>query len=319
MFKNTEQQIYSAYGIGIQSVVALPDLLPKFGSPEVEIFYGNAVEKFQTANAGQTAIFERRGCRIQTSERAMLLEWEAVGKVLVCDGREVIVEPEETVSERDLQPFLTGPVLSVVLHQRKKLVLHASAVIIGGAAAVFLGAKGEGKSTLAACLQTAGHALVSDDIVPVGFEHNTARTYSGYPKIKLFADSVEAVGASPSTLPLIHQRAEKFSFDGAKNFSTASVPLGAIYVLSSGTETKIKRLDLKSSFIELTRHSHLNRFLKALNNRRQHFEQCRELVKTVPIYGLQRPRCFEKINEINLTLQKHALENYAAGANVMTA
>lgn len=319
MFKNTDPQFYSAYGLDIESAVALPDLLRTFGKPQVKISYGNAVAGFQAVNAGQTAVFERRGCRIQTSERSMLLEWESVGKVLVRDGREVIVEPEKSVSESDLQPFLTGPVLSVILHQRKKLVLHASAVIIGGAAAVFLGAKGEGKSTLAACLQTDGHALISDDIVPVGFEQNTARTYSGYPKIKLFADSVEAVGASTANLPLIHRRAEKFSYDGAKNFSTAPVPLGAIYILSSGTETKIKRLDWQSSFIELTRHSHLNRFLKALNNRRRHFEQCRELVQTVPIYELQRPRCFEKINEINLTLEQHALENYAAGASVMTA
>src|SRR6185369_1913510 len=116
-------------------------------------------------------------------------------------------------------------VLSILFHQRGHLVLHASAVVIDNAAVVFLGAKGYGKSTLAAHLQVRGHQLISDDIVPVNFIEDRALTTPGYPRIKLFEDSIMAVGENPANLPLIHRFVEKRSFQCAENFSTKPILL----------------------------------------------------------------------------------------------
>lgn len=300
---------YAVHGLTIESSIRLPDLLSTNSPADVKILYGKLTEDFVTKTLGEAKIFNRPGCQTRVSKRGLMLEWERVGKVLIRNGSEVIVELEAETEEADLQPFLTGPVLSVLLHQRGQLVLHASSVNVGGSAIAFLGSKGFGKSTLAASMQVRGHQLITDDILPVSFERNVATTFPGYPKIKLFPDSVEAVGEVPAHLPLIHRWVDKHSFQCAENFRLEPVPLKGIYILSQGDETFIKPLDFQMAFIEITRNSHLRSFLDALGCRRQHFEQCQKLVQTVPIFQLQRSFDLDSLPQVCTLLENHTFEN----------
>lgn len=301
-------QTYAAHGLTIESPFNLPDLLQTNSPADVKIIYGKLTEDFVAETLGETKIFNRPGCQTRVSTRGLMLEWARVGKVLIRNGNEVIVEPEDGTEEADLQPFLTGPVLSVLLHQRGNLVLHGSSVNVGGNAIAFLGSKGFGKSTLAASMQVRGHHLITDDILPVTFEGNAAKTFPGYPKIKLFPDSVEAVGEVPAHLPLIHRWVDKHSFQCAENFQTSPVRLSRIYILSQGDETLINQLDFQMAFIEITRNSHLGRFLEALDCRRQHFEQCQQLVQTVPVFQLQRSQRLDSLPEVCALLENHTFE-----------
>lgn len=61
-----------------------------------------------------------------------------------------------------------GALLAVHLKLRHCLVLHASAVQLGGGALAIVGASGMGKSTLAALLCAEGHDLLTDDVLRVG-------------------------------------------------------------------------------------------------------------------------------------------------------
>lgn len=61
----------------------------------------------------------------------------------------------------------TGGSLAFQLYQRGHLVLHASAVEVGGAAWGFVGRAGMGKSTMAALMCSAGGALITDDVLRV--------------------------------------------------------------------------------------------------------------------------------------------------------
>ena len=63
----------------------------------------------------------------------------------------------------DFQTVSTLNVLPMALSRQGRLVLHASAVEIDGAALVFVGLSGRGKSTLATSFALQGHALVVDD------------------------------------------------------------------------------------------------------------------------------------------------------------
>ncbi|PYG00673.1 hypothetical protein SAMN05216184_103246 [Georgenia satyanarayanai] len=59
----------------------------------------------------------------------------------------------------------TGASLAFQLYQRGHLVLHASAVEVGGSAWGFVGRSGMGKSTMAALLCGDGGALITDDVL----------------------------------------------------------------------------------------------------------------------------------------------------------
>lgn len=309
MPENFKTYFYWAYGIKIESVIRLSDLVTAESSiADVRIRYGKIVDSLLEIPFENAQLFERPGCRVQTTAKTMLVEWERVGKVLIHGGNEVIVEPESNVLEEDLQPFLTGPVLSVLLHQLNFFVLHASAVIINDSAIVFLGAKGYGKSTLAAHLQVRGHQLISDDIIPVKFENDRVLTVPGYPRIKLFEDSITAVGENPANLPLIHRFVEKRSFQCAKNFSTKPIFLQGVYVLAENEEIFLEKLNPTDAFIEVTKHTYLNRFLEALNYQSEHFRQCQKLVQTIPVLKLNRPHNFVVMNEVCTLLENHVQE-----------
>jgi hypothetical protein len=239
----------------------------------------------------------------------MCISWERVGTFLVHDGNEVIVEPEPNVTADDLQPFLTGPVLSVLLHQRGLFVLHASAVVIDGAAVAFLGAKGDGKSTLAAHLQVRGHRLIGDDIVPVDLQNSFALVASGFPRIKLYNDSIMAVGHDPSNFPFIHRFVEKRSFQYPDNFSTEPISLHSLYILSEGDKVSLERQGQASTFIEITRHTYMNRYLKALGGESEHFEHCRKLIQKLPVWKLNRPRDFKAMDEVCEMIETNVRKN----------
>jgi hypothetical protein len=69
---------------------------------------------------------------------------------------------------RDLVAILiAGSVVAYLLSSAGRLVLHASAVEVDGAALGFVGFSGQGKTTVATLLCAEGYPLVTDDLLPV--------------------------------------------------------------------------------------------------------------------------------------------------------
>jgi len=304
---NNSAHPYWAYGITIDSEVRLDDLLSAelTSKGDVRISYRQITESIIGQHLENFELIESPGRRLRVSENAMYVAWDRVGKFLVHSGSEVLVEPEIAVPDTELQPFITGPVLSVLLHQRGLFVLHSSAVTIGGAAVVFLGAKGYGKSTLAAHLQVRGHQLISDDLVPVSFAGDHAVTFPGYPRIKLNEDSIVAVGERPERFPLIHRFVEKRSFKHTEEFSKKSFEMLAVYILAESDGIAIETLSPSDAFIELTKHSFLKNLMNAMNGTREHFQQCEKLVQSVPVFKLGRPHDFAVMEEVCMKIEDH--------------
>lgn len=301
--KNT----YSAYGLNIAVPFRLPDLLESDAPADVTMRFGRIDPALIEGAFKDARLYENPGVRVRASKRAMYFEWDRLGKVLVSGGREVVIEPDAETLEEDLHPFLTGPVLSVLLHQRGCFVLHASAVEIGGAGVAFMGAKGFGKSTLAGYLKTRGHRLLSDDIVPLtSAAGGEILTIPGFPRVKLYDDSIEAMGERPDDFPTIHRFVEKRSFQLDKPFSTRPERLRGIYVLSDGEKVEIEQVSAVEGFIEIIKNTHLNRFLEDLDCQKEYFDFCRKLIGKVPVYRLRRPSDLGKLNEALELLKAHA-------------
>lgn len=279
---------YLGYGLGIHSYLPLPELVLAETNPDVRVCQGEV----SCSQWYGTASSIRWGAAPDGEVR---LHHEEVGKVLVRGGREIIVEPTLSVDERVLRLFILGPALSLLLHQRGLLVLHASAVAVRGSAIAFLGMKGSGKSTMAAAMYLDGHGLVADDAVAVDFESTGGPTVvPGFPQLKLWPDAAAALSVDPEELSRLHRQTEKrVRRVAAHGFQQSPLPLRCIYVLAEGESPEIEHFGLYDAFVELVRHSYVARFdrlLEITGTIATHFRQCVSLASRVPVRRLKRPR-----------------------------
>ena len=286
---------YFGYGLQISSEVPLTELPAGRGAPDVAVRLGDLRE---------FAVDRERTHTFAASARELGRHWQNVGAFLARDGREVVVAPAARVQTRSLSPFITGPMMACLLHQRGALVLHSSALQLdGGRGIAFLAESGEGKSTLAAYLAQHGARLVADDVVPVYFDEKGARTVPGYPQIRLWKDSLATIGADHERLPRVNEFIDKRFFPVSRAASAPAVALDALYILEEAPFVRIERLPPAEAFFELTRHSYLKRYLEATDSTAGHFEQCAELTRRLPVYKLKRPRDFAHLPAVAEALE----------------
>ncbi len=125
-----------------------------------------------------------------------------------------------------------------VIAQSGALVLHGSAVEIGGSLAIFLGQTGAGKSTLAASLYRSGHRLLGDDAVVIDEAAHGFEGEAVYRSLRLFPESIEHVLIDPvATAPMAYY-SSKLLVDAGQGPHTGpdSVPIGGIFALAVGDE-----------------------------------------------------------------------------------
>jgi hypothetical protein len=272
---------YLAYGLGIQSALSLPELVPgKAGDVVIRL---GKVDRLppEAISAGVYS---------EATTREVYLFWEEVGAFLVRRGHEIIVEPAPGIEERALRLMVLGPALGVLLHQRGRLVLHASAVAIDGGAVAFLGGPGWGKSTTAAALHAQGHGIVADDVTAVRLDTDCPTVSPGFPQLKLWPEAaISSLGDDLQTLPRLHPELDKRARHVARAFPSATLPLRRIYVLAEGESQGIEPLQSQEALVELIRHSYVSALLQAAKAS-SHFLQCSSVVETVPIRCLRRPR-----------------------------
>jgi len=89
-------------------------------------------------------------------------------RYLVRAGREIIVQPADTATKRNVRCFLLGSALAALCHQRGIYPLHANAIQFGDRAFIFAGPSGAGKSTLAFYFNNQGCRVLSDDVCVIG-------------------------------------------------------------------------------------------------------------------------------------------------------
>jgi hypothetical protein len=89
----------------------------------------------------------------------------------VIDGdlRRVVCHPSVVGRSEVIPIVVPGTVTAFLLAVGGRFVLHGSAVERDGRALAFVGASGQGKSTMAALFCAAGASLVTDDVLPLEF------------------------------------------------------------------------------------------------------------------------------------------------------
>ncbi|MEZ4728995.1 MAG: hypothetical protein R3E79_17820 [Caldilineaceae bacterium] len=192
-------------------------------------------------------------------------------------------------------------------------MLHASAVACHGAAVAFVGAKGQGKSTMAAALYARGHPLLSDDVVAIagcepGLGQAQLTVLAGSPQLKLWPDAAAAVlSADPATLTRLAAGYEKRARCTRDSFSQRPLPLSSIVVLGEGRVPQIKQLAAPEALIQVMGHSYIARFGKQFFQAKSeigHLQQFTHLINQVPVYTLTRPRTLALLPEVTQLVEE---------------
>lgn len=298
--------VYEAYGLTITSDVEFPELslseAPAGAKSDV---------RFQIAAPISMPEAEGKPEYIALGETPARLYLAGRGRFQVSGGSLVEFDPEPGVDEKNLRLFLLGPALSLILHQRDFLVLHASGVCFANSgvepmAVAFLGESGEGKSTMAAMLYERGHRAVADDIIPVpapwapGAADTMLLVPPGFPMFKLWPPSVEALYEEAANIPLLVPNAPEYprrEKRAEREFERTAVPLGAVFVLESGPEIRCERLTAHAALMALVRNSYWVAELPP-NQRERHFRQCSALAARIAVFRLQRPRDLGRLTEV---------------------
>lgn len=197
---------YLVCGLSVGTALPLPGMLryiPVTSSPDVKICRATVPEALDGA--------DYVGPTWTVAGQRFLLNLPRIARILVVDGREILVQPAPGVTESDVVPFILSTGFAAILHQRGVLALHAATVAWEGRAIGLCGPTGTGKSTLAAALCRSGGSFVGDDIAAVRFDK------AGVPMVvpdgrqhRLWADAVDHLGLGQLQGAPVRERLQKF-------------------------------------------------------------------------------------------------------------
>ena len=185
------------------------------------------------------------------------------------EGTCVRVHWEAPLTEADAAVYLLGPVLGFIMRLRGFVSLHASAVMIDGAAVAFVGDAWTGKSTIAAAFASLGYPVLSDDLLPIAMSEEACLAYPSHPRITLWPDSARAVFGTANDLPSLTPTYDKRFVDlkNGDRFHSSPLPLEVIYFLGSrttgSTGTCIETMRPQDALLSLVSNTYGNYLLDA--------------------------------------------------------
>lgn len=294
------QHSYQAFGLGITSAVPLPELLAGSGTADVEIHRG--------APLPRNSLPRRSSAETMVGPTEWRLTYDDVGVLSVRDGRRIELAPLRGASPRSVRLTLLGPAMAVLLHQRGFLVLHASVVEVAGRAVAFLGDSGAGKSTLAAALHARGHRLVADDIAAVRIGPEGPEVYAGFPQLKLWPDTLTALGRDAAALRRVEPGFEKRAHPVQEGFSERTIlPLAQLHVVDEGAGVTLTRLRPREAFLALVQYAYGIQRLEGVAGV-EHFRARAEIVRHALVYRLARPW---NLGALHTVVERVELESHA--------
>lgn len=285
---------YRAYGLRIQSDLELPEFSPA-SAGKVDVHIRLKPVSWPLAERAAGAILD-------LSADTQYLGWNGVGRFAVHGGREISVEPAANAGEALVRLPLVGSAMALLLYVRGYLVLHASAVAIGGRGAIFVGDRTAGKSTTAATLVAVGHRLLADDVVAVDVLKGRApRILPGFPQLKLDRNiEIPEIDGLATPLPPVLPNFPKLQHRLVGRFPHTLVPPERVYVLSRGEHATSIPLAPPQALAALMRFSYVTRFGPTLlqgPHAAAHFKRCAALAAAAGVSRLTVPDRIDRLSE----------------------
>ena len=242
---------------------------------------------------------------------SLYMRWEDWLELLVSpDGKSVLCGNRSNVALEAFDAYLTNFAVSAALLQQGEEPLHATVVEIDDRAVGLVGPSGAGKSTLAAHLINRGWDLVTDDMLRITFEGNTAFAHPGPYRLKLFKELAERYLQSaaccgpfnpahgqvgnPLNEKLIFQLHDRAAVRSARRLS-------ALFQLDQPSQdsepsrvlvTPLAGRDLFKTILSSTMNT---RHHSSARLQRQ-FRFAERIVRTIPVYRLIYPRYYDVLD-----------------------
>jgi hypothetical protein len=225
------------------------------------------------------------------------------------EGRDVTIELSPTKNLRQMQLYILGTILTVLLYQRGMLALHGSAVQVGDRAVGVIAPSGTGKSSTAAALYHQGYKLLSDDAIALEFRNGQYYVHPGYPRLKISNEVAAQLDCGEEYLVEHHPECGEVSFDATHQFAMEPLPLQQIYVLHSGEALNVETLSQRDAVFSVMTNSLPTMWLQHHNPAQ--FKQATDFVKQVPFYRLTRSQDLGDLPKMMDLLQAHVRESSA--------
>lgn len=292
---------YRLFGLDLRSEIDLAGLAPPVDAVAADVEIGFGSVPAEDPVPGYSAIPE-----------GTLLSVTKVGRYLIRDGRQIVIDPAPGASERNLRLFLLGSAIGALLHQRGLLPLHANAIDLGGRAVAFSGHSGAGKSTIAAWFHDRGHKILADDVCVIGFDDaGRALAYPGIPRLRLWREALEASGRDAGAYDRSFDDIDKYDVPTGTDSRLEPLPLAAIYLLRRTDEDQagdaaIDRLTGVDAVETLMSNTYRGGYLKTIGRTGEHLAACLRVARAVPVFRARRLWGFERFDEQARRLRDHA-------------
>ena len=283
---------YRVFGLKIRSEIPLPELFEASDSAEPDV----TIRRGIIQQARSDSEIERDGA-------ALILTIPDIARYRIDNGRDILIDADSGIPDRNLRLFLLGSAFGALLHQRGMMPLHANAVEIDGRAFAFMGEPGAGKSTLAAWFHDGGFPIVADDVCVVRLDDDgIAYAYPGLPRLRLWQEALDSTGRESAHYERSYVGAaaqiEKFDVPIERSGAAASrLPLSAIYVLERGSDFSIERLTGVDAVEAIFANTYRGSYVAAASNQQGHWAMATELARNVPVYRFVRQWSLDRLND----------------------
>jgi len=286
---------YAAHGLAIKSYLELPGLKVVRNTEDEDaiIECGSVEDPSEKENGRRTVV---------NKGREILIHWREWATISIRDGKKIVVDPVDGADDRIIELLVAGSGLGVLLHQRKRVTLHASAVALEGGAVAFVGEKGMGKSTTATAFMKKGYPVITDDVLAIKSSTEPPQVTLGGRHFKLWPDAAAAtLDSEAKTLSALYPDSPKKGYS-APDGPLSTFPLECIYLLGYDDKNKegLPRIDTPSptdAYMHVTLNSYALRFLKRSGIEKWYFDSVTQIVKSVPVHILVREYSTDKIEE----------------------
>ena len=295
---------YSLFGLRVEADLVIPGLIPESTTADIDLRIETGYrEGWPERESDETELHASTDTGL--NGRPLLRIWALPANqalrfvyddeaefVLDMDGSRVRARWPEELTIDDIGPYLLGPILGFVLRLRGTTCLHASAVSVEDRAVVLVGPPGAGKSTTAAAFARLGFPVISDDKVALTLDEEGFLVQPGYPWLRLWRSSVEALFGTEDALPRIapddphwNKQFLDVSRPPYRFRSTPAAP-SAVYILAqrSVDEAAPRLLDRPSpeKLLLLVGNTYMNYVLDS-SVRQREFEMLGRLLRNVPV------------------------------------
>ena len=309
---------YSAFGLVVSSNVPLP------GLPRVPDEPPDCVFESRRGPISERSTGRRHALRLPNGAISLVIGRCRSGFLVRVPGLAVFLvsragDRVRGVPSRGARPAIVAhlflsQVLPLALSRQGRLVMHASAVATPHGAVAFLGAAGQGKSTLSASFVRRSFPLLTDDALLLIEDGTTLTGVPSYPEIRLQPDVLAVLGNGGLAVHDVEHRAGKkrLRLDrGSRLFSREPVPVRRIYVLGcaepsarSGAAT-ISAVTPREAFIELVKHTY-RLDLDDRSRLRDEFDSIgRIAARPALVYRLAVPRDLSELPAVHAVILDH--------------